>query len=294
MWRLDTVSPDNAAWRTRSYDPTVGRFNRLDPFAGNTRQPLSLNKYAYAHANPIMGVDPSGLFSVASFSAANGIRTTLSGLTADVGFGVLVAASQVAAGASISSVIQSTLVASVAAPIAAASIPAIAGALGISIRGGALVFYKASGLLFENYAVAFVQGSLQEQVVATKRFQGAADVGIDFVSLKGTGNDVEVFVNEAKNQGGVIRNKQFSALGANRQSTFDNNLEFAIRQIERAPNLNDSTRMAAVNKLRNGDFGVRLIYNADKNPRFQVTLNDTLAPRTGSTRPFTMLPLRRP
>ena len=46
--------------RARWYDPSVGRFNRLDPWAGNVRDPLSLHKYLYAHGNPIMNVDPSG------------------------------------------------------------------------------------------------------------------------------------------------------------------------------------------------------------------------------------------
>lgn len=42
----------------------MGRFSRLDPFAGNSSDPQSLHKYLYAHANPVMGIDPSGeLFS---------------------------------------------------------------------------------------------------------------------------------------------------------------------------------------------------------------------------------------
>ncbi|MGD9723620.1 MAG: RHS repeat-associated core domain-containing protein [Pirellulales bacterium] len=48
--------------RARYYDPTTGRFNRLDPFAGDTQDPISLHKYLYTHANPVMGVDPTGLY----------------------------------------------------------------------------------------------------------------------------------------------------------------------------------------------------------------------------------------
>ncbi|MEX2316268.1 MAG: RHS repeat-associated core domain-containing protein [Pirellulales bacterium] len=48
--------------RARYYDPTNGRFNRLDPFAGNVSDPQSLHKYLYAHSNPVNGVDPSGMF----------------------------------------------------------------------------------------------------------------------------------------------------------------------------------------------------------------------------------------
>ncbi len=46
--------------RARWYSPATGRFNRLDPFAGNNRDPQSLHKYLYAHSNPIYNIDPSG------------------------------------------------------------------------------------------------------------------------------------------------------------------------------------------------------------------------------------------
>ncbi len=48
--------------RARFYSPTTGRFNRLDPFAGNMQDPQSLHKYAYVHGDPVSGVDPSGEF----------------------------------------------------------------------------------------------------------------------------------------------------------------------------------------------------------------------------------------
>ena len=48
--------------RARWYDTLTGRFNRMDPFAGNNRDPQSLHKYLYAHCNPINGIDPSGQF----------------------------------------------------------------------------------------------------------------------------------------------------------------------------------------------------------------------------------------
>ncbi|TWT32078.1 RHS repeat-associated core domain-containing protein [Blastopirellula retiformator] len=47
--------------RARYYDPNSGRFNRLDPFAGNSQDPQSFHKYLYTHGNPVMGADPSGL-----------------------------------------------------------------------------------------------------------------------------------------------------------------------------------------------------------------------------------------
>jgi RHS repeat-associated protein len=50
--------------RARYYDPTTGRFNRLDPFFGSLSDPQSLHKYLYAHGNPINGIDPSGSMTV--------------------------------------------------------------------------------------------------------------------------------------------------------------------------------------------------------------------------------------
>jgi len=46
--------------RARYYNPLNGRFNRIDPFSGNTQDPQSLHKYLYCHANPINATDPSG------------------------------------------------------------------------------------------------------------------------------------------------------------------------------------------------------------------------------------------
>ncbi len=37
--------------------------HRLDPFAGNMQDPLSLHKYAYVHGDPVQGADPSGEFT---------------------------------------------------------------------------------------------------------------------------------------------------------------------------------------------------------------------------------------
>ncbi len=56
--------------RARWYDPTNGRFNQLDPFAGNSSDPQSFHKYAYVHGDPVNGVDPSGMF-LTSLAFAN-------------------------------------------------------------------------------------------------------------------------------------------------------------------------------------------------------------------------------
>ena len=46
--------------RARWYDPSTGRFNRLDPFAGNMNDPQSSHRYLYCCASPIGHADPSG------------------------------------------------------------------------------------------------------------------------------------------------------------------------------------------------------------------------------------------
>jgi RHS repeat-associated protein len=60
--------------RQRYYDPVAGRFNRLDPFFGNPKDPQSLHKYLYTHADPISGFDPSGLeFTISGLMGGLGI-----------------------------------------------------------------------------------------------------------------------------------------------------------------------------------------------------------------------------
>jgi RHS repeat-associated protein len=50
--------------RARWYNPVTGRFNTMDPFAGSNRDPQSLHKYLYCHANPVNGSDPSGQLAI--------------------------------------------------------------------------------------------------------------------------------------------------------------------------------------------------------------------------------------
>ncbi|MGD9723619.1 MAG: RHS repeat-associated core domain-containing protein [Pirellulales bacterium] len=85
--------------RARYYDPTTGRFNRLDPFAGDTQDPLSLHKYLYTHANPAMGVDPSGNSSLAVTIATAGIKAGLAGVAFGAPFRAYTAYREWAAGA---------------------------------------------------------------------------------------------------------------------------------------------------------------------------------------------------
>ncbi|MGB0766316.1 MAG: Ig-like domain-containing protein [Phycisphaeraceae bacterium] len=65
--------------RARFYDPSSGRFNRSDPFAGVMSDPLSLHKYLYTHGNPTMGTDPSGMaeFSLVAKITVGAIITSI-------------------------------------------------------------------------------------------------------------------------------------------------------------------------------------------------------------------------
>ncbi len=47
----------------RFYDPLIGGFSGMDPWAGDNARPITLNKYLYANANPNVYVDPTGLYS---------------------------------------------------------------------------------------------------------------------------------------------------------------------------------------------------------------------------------------
>ncbi|MCK5600802.1 RHS repeat-associated core domain-containing protein, partial [Candidatus Pacearchaeota archaeon] len=49
--------------RARYYNPSVGRFLNVDPYAGSAYDPPSLHKYLYAGQDPVNNIDLSGLSS---------------------------------------------------------------------------------------------------------------------------------------------------------------------------------------------------------------------------------------
>lgn len=75
--------------RARWYNPIDGRFNRLDPFAGNQQSPLSFHKYAYAHMNPINNIDPTGEFSLYEAMMVGLIIGSLTGAAAGFAVSIL-------------------------------------------------------------------------------------------------------------------------------------------------------------------------------------------------------------
>ncbi len=63
--------------RARHYDQKLGRFTQMDSWTGNVGAPITLNKYLYGNVDPMNNVDPSGYFSLASFSTASNIMGRL-------------------------------------------------------------------------------------------------------------------------------------------------------------------------------------------------------------------------
>ena len=56
--------------RARYMNPSVGRFITMDSYEGSIDDPVSLHKYLYANANPVMNSDPSGYMNKAELIAA--------------------------------------------------------------------------------------------------------------------------------------------------------------------------------------------------------------------------------
>ena len=64
-WRGETHDTTTGLiWlRARWYDPATARFLSADPWHGDPSNPISLNRYVYANADPVNMHDPSGLFT---------------------------------------------------------------------------------------------------------------------------------------------------------------------------------------------------------------------------------------
>lgn len=67
--------------RARYYDPSTGRFVSRDPFGGMLRDPVSLHRYLYSHANPVAFSDPSGLVTLAEVKVSTFIGATVGGIS---------------------------------------------------------------------------------------------------------------------------------------------------------------------------------------------------------------------
>ncbi len=63
--------------RARYYDQSVGRFTQQDEWMGRDGEPVTLNKYVYAHADPVNFVDPSGYFGLSDVMGAVNVQGVL-------------------------------------------------------------------------------------------------------------------------------------------------------------------------------------------------------------------------
>ncbi|MEM1011590.1 MAG: fibro-slime domain-containing protein [Planctomycetota bacterium] len=73
--------------RARWYETGTGRFNRVDPWAGSSQRPLTLNKYGYTHASPTIGVDPTGESLYATLLGSLTVRAGIYAASIGAGLG---------------------------------------------------------------------------------------------------------------------------------------------------------------------------------------------------------------
>lgn len=66
--------------RARYMNPSTGTFISMDTYQGSLFDPVSLHKYLYANANPVMYCDPTGYFTLGEALTSMAIQGVLSAL----------------------------------------------------------------------------------------------------------------------------------------------------------------------------------------------------------------------
>jgi RHS repeat-associated protein len=75
--------------RARYYDPFLGRFVSPDAYEGSLNDPMSLHDYQYAHANPVVNVDPSGyMTNISELLSTIATHTVLASTAYVGGYGI--------------------------------------------------------------------------------------------------------------------------------------------------------------------------------------------------------------
>jgi len=75
--------------RSRWYRPGIGRFTQMDSWPGSSSNTASYNKYLYGNGDPVNQVDPSGMFGLTEYSAAQSIRSVLVDIQVSAGSSLL-------------------------------------------------------------------------------------------------------------------------------------------------------------------------------------------------------------
>jgi RHS repeat-associated protein len=82
--------------RARNYDPSNGRFDRLDPASGSVGRPQTLNKYVFGNSDPVDVIDPTGNEGLGGLSVSMSISSSLRsmniGTVLRIGFNLMVIA----------------------------------------------------------------------------------------------------------------------------------------------------------------------------------------------------------
>ncbi len=75
--------------RARYMNPSTGTFISMDSYQGSIFDPVSLHKYLYANANPVMFTDPTGYFSLPEINVSQTINSILNSVTSPNFIGIL-------------------------------------------------------------------------------------------------------------------------------------------------------------------------------------------------------------
>ena len=114
----------------RDYEAGTGTLTTQDPLPGSSSDPLSLHKYAYCQGNPVMGIDPTGMFFMCDAMISASIQNMLAGIQSSVYSTAFDAAREAASGASVNSMLMSLGVANAALIFAGPILKFAAKALG--------------------------------------------------------------------------------------------------------------------------------------------------------------------